>query len=420
MKAIILSAWQWTRLKPITNEIPKPMVRILNKPILEYIIENIYSKVDEIIIVVWYKPEAIINYFWDNYKWTKITYHYQVEDKKWTGSAIMWINIPKDTDIFLMYWDSIFEKEDLAKILDLKWYWCLVKEVTNPEKYWIFKQDENGFAIKIIEKPSEFVWNLASLGVYKFNYEIFELVYKIELSTRWEYELTDALNLFLKNNKFKLEKIEWKFIDITTSEDIGKAEVELMKSVKIWESLFLQDFSDFELCLWLEKNNLEELIAYSTDKNDLSLQENTSDLKRFSTKENFNNWYNDKDRYVFTLLSVDKELAWIIWFRPCEMPEIKEIVNNELFEKMKNWFIHTSWIRVYPKFRWKWLAKLLLSSSEFYRKIFKDAIICVDIDKENIASQKSFEKAWYQFLGYWENKKTVEALDEPRMLYVDV
>jgi len=152
------------------------------------------------------------------------------------------------------------------------------------------------------------------------------------------------------------------------------------------------------------------------------LQENTSDLKRFSTRENFNKWYNDADRYVFSLLTKTWELAWLWWARPCEMPEIKEIVDEEIFKLLnenKN-NIFTSWIRIYPKFRWKWLAKLILRSALFLRKIFPKSHICVDIDKQNIASQKSYETAWYKFFWYWENKKTVEWVEEPRMLYLEI
>lgn len=227
MKCIILAAGQWTRLRPITDEIPKPMVKILGKPILEYLIENIYDRVDEIIIVVWYKYEKIVEYFWDNYNWTKITYHHQPKDKKWTWSAIMWLDI-KD-DVFLLYWDSILYKKDLEKILNLDWYGCLVQEVTDPSKYGIFKQNSNWFAIEIVEKPKELIWNLANLWGFKFSSEIFELVNKISLSSRWEYEITDAINLFLEKHDFKLEKIDWKFIDVGYPEDIERAEKYIIK-----------------------------------------------------------------------------------------------------------------------------------------------------------------------------------------------
>lgn len=218
MKAIILRAWEWSRLRPFSNTIPKPLIEIFWKSILEHNLENIYNSVDEIIIVVKYKKEEIINKLWDNFNWVKINYFIQWDDK-WTAWALRWIDI-KNSDILILNWDSIFSKSDLDKIINLKWYWALVKEVEDPSKYWIFSQDNFWFATKIIEKPSEFVWNLANLWVYKFDNSILEISNNISLSQRWEYEITDSINEFIKNNKFNLIPISWDFIDVWYPWDI--------------------------------------------------------------------------------------------------------------------------------------------------------------------------------------------------------
>jgi NDP-sugar pyrophosphorylase family protein len=63
MKAIILAAGRGTRLQPLTNTIPKPMIQICGKPILEYLMESLYSSVTEIILVVKYKEDIIREYF---------------------------------------------------------------------------------------------------------------------------------------------------------------------------------------------------------------------------------------------------------------------------------------------------------------------------------------------------------------------
>ena len=145
MKVIILAAGKGTRLQPLTDTTPKPMISIAWKLIIEHTLENIYTQVDEIFIVVKYLKQNFIDYFWDNFKWTKITYFEQWEDK-WTGWAIRWINF--SDDFILINWDSIFEKKDIDNLINLKWYWALVLETDIPEKYWIFQQDFNKFATK--------------------------------------------------------------------------------------------------------------------------------------------------------------------------------------------------------------------------------------------------------------------------------
>ena len=217
MKAIILAAWEWTRLRPLSYTMPKPMIQIFGKSILEHNIENIYQHVEEIIIVVKYKKEIIQEAFWDNYKWVKITYQEQ-NDEKWTGAAIK--GIQSDTDVFIMNGDSIFDKKDLEKLLQFDGFWVLVQEVEQPEKYWIFKVDVDGNILQIVEKPQENIWNLANLWVYKFDSKILDLVNDIPLSSRWEYEITCAINEFVKQFPFKAFTIEWKFIDVWYPWDI--------------------------------------------------------------------------------------------------------------------------------------------------------------------------------------------------------
>ena len=211
MKAIILASGRGTRMKPLTDTTPKPLIKIAGKPIIEHNIEKIHKQVDEIILVVKYLSEQFKTYFWDNYKGTKISYHIQ-GDEKGTGAALWGIDIRDDT--ILLYGDSIFEEWDLDSILQLDGYGCLVQKVEQPEKYWIFIQKSDGTAEKVIEKPSEDYGNLANVWVYKFSGSIFALVDQIEISERWEYELTDAVNLFCAWEEFQLVQMKGEFIDI--------------------------------------------------------------------------------------------------------------------------------------------------------------------------------------------------------------
>ncbi|MDD3646671.1 MAG: sugar phosphate nucleotidyltransferase [Candidatus Gracilibacteria bacterium] len=216
MKAIILAAGEGTRLRPITNTTPKPLIKVFGKTILEHNLENIYKHVSEIIIVVKYLKEQIKEKFGDNYMGTSISYQEQ-SDEKGTGAAIKGIKF--DEDVLILNGDSIFAKEDLEKIINLEGYGCLVKEVEDPSIYGIF-EEKDSYAVKIVEKPESFIGNLANLGVYKFSHEIFSLISSIPLSSRGEYEITDAINAFIENNKFKLLPISGEFIDIGYPWDI--------------------------------------------------------------------------------------------------------------------------------------------------------------------------------------------------------
>lgn len=236
MKAIILAAGRGTRMQPLTDTIPKPMISIAWRPIIEHTLENIYNQVDEVIIVVKYLSKKFSEYFWNNFKWTKVTYFEQWEDK-WTWWAIRWINF--DDDFILINWDSIFEKKDIDNLINFDWYGCLTREMEDPSKYWVFIKNENNFIEKIIEKPTKFYWNTTNVWVYKFSSELFKINDNIELSSRGEYEITDSINWFCKIKSFSSINMQWEFIDVWYPWDILNANKyfleKLEKSELNWE-----------------------------------------------------------------------------------------------------------------------------------------------------------------------------------------
>ncbi len=246
MIAIILAAWEGHRLKPLSNTMPKPMIPICGKSIMEHNIEKIYKYVSEIIIVVKYKKEVIIDALKENYKWTKITYHEQ-NDEKWTAAAIRWID-RWINDILILNGDSLFDEKDINNIIHFDGYWSLVKEVDDPKKYWIYKQNSKGCALEIIEKPEIFVWNLANVWVYKFNQEIIEISKNVPLSQRGEYEITDSINEFLKRYDVHLIPLKGKFIDVWYPWDILWANKHLLETSK--ESIILWEIEPWVIIEW--------------------------------------------------------------------------------------------------------------------------------------------------------------------------
>lgn len=221
MKTVILAAGQWKRLLPLTQDKAKPMIEILNKPILEHILDKLIWLTDEITIIVKYKKEQIIDFFGEEFKWIKIKYQEQ-SDKKWTWWALIWLKLQED--FVLLNGDTIYDRKDLENLYGLKWYGCLVKKVDDPSKYGIFEVKNWNFAKQIIEKPQDFVWDLANMWVYKFPLSIIKIVENIPISARWEYEVTDAINELLQKINFQLVWQKWDFIDIGYPEDVEKAE----------------------------------------------------------------------------------------------------------------------------------------------------------------------------------------------------
>jgi dTDP-glucose pyrophosphorylase/predicted GNAT family acetyltransferase len=229
MKAIILAAWEGTRLKPITNDIPKVLVEICGKTLLEYTLDTVFTYVDEIIIVIKYKWDLIKEKIGEYYKGVKITYVTQW-DIKGTGAALK--DIKRKWEILILYSDTIIHPKDVKKVAHHTWWAILGKEVEHPGKYGVLKIDKKWHLEQIVEKPKEFVGNLVSFGVYKTDGHIFDTLEQITLSPRWELELTDAINIIAQKEKIQVLQVKHSLYDITTKEDIESAEKALLKEHK--------------------------------------------------------------------------------------------------------------------------------------------------------------------------------------------
>lgn len=417
MKAIILAAGKWTRLLPITENIPKSMVEVFWTSLLEYNMKQLVDHVDEFIIIVKYKQEAIRTSFWNDYQWVPITYHEQWA-KSWTAWALEWIGL--QGDCYILASDTLYRDSDICKLVDHNGYWVLCRKVENPEKYGTFKVDEHMKVESVVEKSPTPYSNLASVFYFKLNSDMITYAENVEVSERWEYELTDALNMFVKKNKVTAIKIQHEIQDITSPEDLENANT--LTKPELWKTRYLENIGDYEVHLWIPETWVQEIVDYSTDETDTALREWTSDWKkRFISVENLTSWYQDKERYPFTLLSKDWTVAGLWWWRTAECPKITEILNENLYsilqENLNN--THTWAIRIYPFARWDRLASPFMKiCSKYYGYIFENIHMCVDIDAENIPSQKAFERLEYEKIGYWKNVNNSPESWKKRFVYM--
>jgi len=203
MKAIILAAGKGTRLLPLTETKPKPLLKVANKPILEYNLEALHGLVNEVFVVVGYKKEQIMEYFGTKYRGMKITYIIQ-KDICGTGNAVLQTKQFVKGSFIVMNGDDIYSKEDIKACLKPR-YSILAQEVSEPERFGVLKLKNNCLE-KIVEKPKKFVSNLANTALYKIDDSIFEILKRIKKSKRKEYEFVDAVTELAKKEKIKVIK----------------------------------------------------------------------------------------------------------------------------------------------------------------------------------------------------------------------
>ncbi|MBI3033326.1 NTP transferase domain-containing protein [Candidatus Woesearchaeota archaeon] len=211
MQAVILCAGKSTRTYPLTLTKPKTLLSVANKPIIFYFLDNLKGLVDEVIIVVNYLKEQIIDAVGDSYGGMKITYVEQ-PNINGTGSAFL-VTEPYIKDTFLfMYGDDIYFRNDIEQLLQHQ-YAMLVKKVPHPEHFGIVLTEKNNKGNKvtsIVEKPAHVIGDLANIGVFHLDKTIFNYKDKLKKSSRGEYDFVDLISMMAKEKDiFTVEAENW-------------------------------------------------------------------------------------------------------------------------------------------------------------------------------------------------------------------
>ncbi len=197
MKAVILAAGEGSRLRPLTNHRPKPMLSVGNKPLLESVIESVAKAgVTEIILIVGYRRERIQNYFGDGDNWDiEITYAVQ-EKQLGTGHALLQAEPYIESDFIALNGDRYIESQAVEDLIDKRAQTgksCLaVTRVEVPNRFGVVELD--GQTVDdIIEKPSPGTTSSKQInaGVYAFGPEIFAAIRQTE--SHGEQALTTTL-----------------------------------------------------------------------------------------------------------------------------------------------------------------------------------------------------------------------------------
>ncbi len=198
MKGLILSGGKGTRLRPLTFTQAKQLVPVANKPVLFYGIEALKAAgIEEIGIVVGDTKHEIMEAAGDGSRWDiRITF---IEQEAPLGLAHA-VKISEGflgKEPFVMYLGdnilksgvkSLVEEFQEKKLNSL----ILLTEVPNAQMFGVAEL-EDGKVVRLVEKPKEPKSNLALVGVYMFDFHVFEAVNSIKPSWRNELEITDAI-----------------------------------------------------------------------------------------------------------------------------------------------------------------------------------------------------------------------------------
>ena len=246
MKIFIPMAGKGTRLRPFTLTCPKPLLQINDKPIVEHLIDQITSKlttqINEIIYIlgdeVYFNSDVVTSLTLIAKKYNAKTKIYRQLDQLGTGHAIMCAKDSLHGPSIIAYADTMIQGQISidSNVDGIIW----VKKVKNPSSYGVVKLDEKQNITDLIEKPQDYISDLAVVGIYYFkDISIIKNELKIHLNHKLspgkEYLLNYGIERMIEKKKvFKPQVIET-WMDCGTPKLLIESAKKIMNSQIIFE-----------------------------------------------------------------------------------------------------------------------------------------------------------------------------------------
>lgn len=212
-KAVILAAGRGTRMRELTDELPKPMIPVRGRPILEHIVTGLVENgVTDVLIVVGYRKDVVMGHFGDGSDFgCRVQYVEQVVQDG-TGRVVDLAKAFAGQDPFVLsYGDILVPPQSYGPLVDADGIDAKlsVKHNVDVRKGGAVFVDSDGWVTDLIEKPAadEPTSPYYNAGIYTFAPCIFDYTARLQLSPRGEYELTDAIKDMARSGR-KVKAVE--------------------------------------------------------------------------------------------------------------------------------------------------------------------------------------------------------------------
>jgi glucose-1-phosphate thymidylyltransferase len=220
MKVIMPVAGKGTRLRPHTHLVPKPMLRIAGKPVIDYVMDDLQKlgNVEQVIYITGHLKEKVEQFAREKSPFPSA--FVEQKEQRGTADAVALARPYVDQPVMIIFVDTIFDADfSVVKSIDadgIIW----VKEVEDYQRFGVVVTDGDDFMTKIVEKPSEPISKRANIGLYYIRnwqllYEGIDWVLS-QPTNKGEYFLTDAFQYMIEKGA------RIKVVDVQGWYDAGK------------------------------------------------------------------------------------------------------------------------------------------------------------------------------------------------------
>jgi dTDP-glucose pyrophosphorylase len=227
-KAVVLAAGRGTRMRELTADLPKPMIEVRGKPVLQHIVEGLRNAgIREFLIIVGYRGDTVRNFLGDGSRYDIAIQYATQTVQDGTGRVVdLARDFVRDSPFVLSYGDILVDPANYKDVVDLPDNTAAIITVTRGEDVSkggaVFLNEQmdlvdirekiSGATLQValqkegqVKNSSHEAWYNA--GIYAFRPSIFDFTEKLKPSPRGEYELTDAIRALAQSGK-KIKALE--------------------------------------------------------------------------------------------------------------------------------------------------------------------------------------------------------------------
>jgi mannose-1-phosphate guanylyltransferase/phosphomannomutase len=183
MKGMILAAGEGTRLRPLTNHLPKPMLPLAGRPLLEHTITHLRDcGIDDLAVNLYHLPHAVMDYFGRGSRWD-VNLRYSVEQQLLGSAGGVKRLQPFFDETFVVYYGEVFTRANLRLMVEQHQQSGALAtmglyRVPDPWNRGIVELDENQTITRFAEKPprEEVFSDLANAGIYVLEPEVLDYI----------------------------------------------------------------------------------------------------------------------------------------------------------------------------------------------------------------------------------------------------
>lgn len=219
MQAVILAAGRGKRMRHLTKDTSKTMLKIKGKPLLEHKILALPRSIKEIVLVIGYQGDEIMRHFKRFFDGRRIIYVFQT-NLNGSGGALHLARSVLDEKFLVIMGDDLYCKKDLNNLIknDLA---ILGYEMEDARNFGLIRTNNRRHMVDVIEKPKRIIAGLVNTGAYVINKKFFN--YDLVSIGNGEFGLPQTLAKMAQEHKIRIEKSTlWH--PIATPEDLEKAE----------------------------------------------------------------------------------------------------------------------------------------------------------------------------------------------------